>query len=158
MAEQSYFSKMRDKYRDPNFYARISQDELKKNVKKIIKDICYDNLVEADYAYFNQPAIISALVAESGKECYTAGVLMRALQFYSEAGIKKGYQAVPMDLNLEQVLVSNEWATQNSKYNTWATINWCFNNIQINSNLGIDYIRYMLNYITMIDKKYINLL
>ena len=45
MARQSYFAEKRGRNNDPNFFNRVPMEEIRKNVKRIIRDVKYDNRI-----------------------------------------------------------------------------------------------------------------
>ena len=82
MARLSYFAEKRGQNNDPNFFNRVPLDEIRKNVKRIIKDIKFDMIQDQDFNYFHNPQIIQACIAEA-QENYTSCVtICNSLNFY----------------------------------------------------------------------------
>lgn len=126
----SYFSEMRGQRNDPNFFERISIDELRKSVKRIVKDVKYDNIAQADYMYFRNPNILSACKTESYEQWIAASVLVNALNYYINVGLKSGFAMFSTtDVNAEMVRAMNEQLKQNSRCYIWMTIYNIFNAI-----------------------------
>jgi hypothetical protein len=130
MARQSYFAEMRNIKNDPNFFNRMGVDEIKKNVKRIIRDIKFDNIDHRDYMYFTNAHVLTACMDEAHKQYESASVLVNSLNFYINECLKNGH--VPYkttDVNIEHARASNEQLKQNDRCYIWGTIYNLFQSI-----------------------------
>ena len=120
---QSYFSEKRGQNNDPNFFNRIPLDEIRKNVKRIIKDIRFDMIQEQDYIYFHNPQIIQACIAEAQDNYASCIVICNSLNFYINECLNKGIKPFPSSNILEErVRASNEQIVQNMRAKHWDDI------------------------------------
>ncbi len=118
MARQSFFAEKRSN--NPNFFTFMGIDDLRRNVKRIIKDAKMDIISEQDYIYFSNEKVISACISES-KEMYTkAGVTCMALNYYINQILR--YNATPypgMNISEEITIATKEASIQTARYNNW---------------------------------------
>lgn len=149
MARQSYFAEKRGGNVDPNFFNRIALDEIRKNVKRIIKDIRFDMIQEQDYNYFYNPQIIQACIAEA-QENYTSSVtICNSLNFYINECLNKGIKSFPSsNIMEERMYASNEQIRQNTRSKHWYNILQMF----IAISYGADIVTTLMP-IKMIDTK-----
>jgi hypothetical protein len=152
MARQSYFAEKRGQNNDPNFFSRIPLDEIRKNVRRIIKDIRYDLIIEQDYNYFHSQQILQACIAEA-QENYTSSVVVcNSLNFYINECLNRGVKPFPSsNLMEERMYASKEQIVQNARSKNWYNILQMF----IAISYGAD-IRTTLMPIQMIDSKEIS--
>lgn len=120
---QSYFSEKRGQNNDPNFFNRVPLDEIRKNVKRIIKDIRFDMIQDQDYNYFHNPQILQACIAEA-QENYTSCVtICNSLNFYINECLNKGIKTFPSNNIMEErMYASKEQIVQNMRAKHWYTI------------------------------------
>lgn len=148
---QSYFAEKRARDNNPNFFDRVNLDEIRKNVKRIIKDIKFDMILEQDYNYFRHPQVLQACISESQKNYESCSVISNALSFYINEYLRKGITPYPStDVNIERTRAANEQALQNIRANYWYNIWQMF----ISISYGADPIM-ALTPIKMIENKYI---
>jgi hypothetical protein len=130
MARQSFFAEKRSANNNPNFFNNMSVDEIRKSVKRIIRDIKFDNIAEQDYLYFTNEKVLSACLTESYVQYQTASVLVNALNYYIQDGLISGF--VPYrttDINQERALATNEQTKQNDRCYNWLQLYQMFNAI-----------------------------
>lgn len=155
MARLSYFAEKRGQNNDPNFFNRIPLDEIRRNVKRIIRDIKMDNIQDQDYNYFYNSQVIQACIAEADENCMRATIIANSLNFYINESLNKGIKLFPStDINIERFAASNEHTIQNSRSKNWFTIKQIFIGIA-NGCYGND-IRTALLPISMLDKNELN--
>lgn len=151
MARQSYFAEKREQNNDPNFFSRTPLDEIRRNVKRIVRDVKNGIIQPQDYTYFTNRQIQQACIEEAYYQLVTARTISNALNFYFSEGLNRGYKPFPSTNTIEErINVSNAQIAQNAKAKNWETIYVIFLNI---SN-GAD-IMQSLNMITLIDGRQI---
>lgn len=134
MARQSYFAEMRSIKNDPNFFNRMSIDEIRRSVKRIIRDIKSNNIIDQDYLYFSNKNVISACLHESYVQWYSAGVVVNALNYYINDGLNSGYKPFKnTDIRVEMTKASNEQIKQNNRCYVWMSIYGLFYSIYYNN-------------------------
>lgn len=120
---QSYFAEKRGQNMDPNFFNRIPLDEIRKNVKRIIKDIRFDMIQEQDYNYFHNPQILQACIAEAQENYTSSMVICNSLNFYINESLNKGIKSFPStNIMEERIYASKEQIMQNMRVKHWYTI------------------------------------
>lgn len=152
MARLSYFAEKRGQNNDPNFFNRMPIDEIRKNVKRIIKDIRFDLIQEQDYNYFHSQQIVQACISEAQENYTSSMILCNSLNFYINECLNKGIKAFPSSNILEErIYASKEQVVQNMRAKYWNDIL----NIFIAISYGAD-IQTTLMPIKMIDSRDIN--
>ena len=123
MARLSYFAEKRGQNNDPNFFNRMPIDEIRKNVKRIIKDIRFDLIQEQDYNYFHSQQIIQACISEAQENYTSSMILCNSLNFYINECLNKGIKAFPSSNTLEErIYASKEQIVQNMRAKYWNDI------------------------------------
>lgn len=123
MARQSYFAEKRGQNNDPMFFNRVPLEEIKKNVRRIIRDIKYDVIQPQDYNYFYSNQIIQACIAEAQENYASACVLCNALNFYINECLQKGIKPYPsVGITGELMSASAQQILQNSRARNWFNI------------------------------------
>ena len=123
MARLSYFAEKRGQNNDPNFFNRIALDEIRKNVKRIIKDIRFEMIQEQDYNYFHNPQILQACIVEAQENYNSSVILCNSLNFYINECLNRGIKAFPSsNITIERVLASKEQVLQNMRAKYWYDI------------------------------------
>lgn len=127
---QSYFAEKRGQNNNPNFFNFINIDELRKNVKRIVRDIKFGLIQEQDYTYFTNEKILSACLHESYDQYVAACTLVNSLNYYINNGLNGGYKPYPSsDVMSERINASNQQKIQNTRAYTWMNIYKIFNAI-----------------------------
>lgn len=136
MARQSYFAEKRGQNNDPNFFNRIPLDELRKNVKRIIKDIRFDMIQEYDYNYFYSTQVLQACISEAEENYMKCATLCNSLNFYINECLNKGITAYPStNIIVERVRACNEQIAQNMRAKHWYTILQMFKAISYGADI-----------------------
>ena len=149
MARLSYFAEKRGQNNDPNFFNRTSLDEIRKNVRRIIKDISFGLIQEQDYIYFRNSQILQACICEAQESYYTCNINANALNFYINECLNRGIKAFPSDnIMNDRILASREQSLQNMRAKYWYDIWQMFTAI----SYGADIVT-TLKPITMIDPR-----
>ena len=127
MARQSYFAEKRGGNNNPNFFNNIPLDEIRKNVKRIIRDIYYDMIQEQDYNYFHNPTILNACIAEAQENYDNCVVICNSLNFYINECLNRGVKPFPSaNIMDERIRASKEQITQNMRAKYWDDIRRMF--------------------------------
>lgn len=129
MAKQSFFAEQRSGHNDPNFFSRMSIDEIRKSVKRIVRDIKFGNIVDQDFIYFTNPAVIGACVSESYVQFETAHTITNALNYYI-VELRRGNAPYGENFNDQFRSASAEQVKQNYKACIWLYIYNRFLDIQ----------------------------
>lgn len=136
MARLSYFAEKRGQNNDPNFFNRIPLDEIRKNVKRIIKDIRFDMIQEYDYNYFLTTQVIQACIAEAQDNYYTSITICNALNFYINECLNRGIKSFPSsNIMDERIHASKEQIVQNMRAKYWYDIWQMFNAISYGADI-----------------------
>ena len=156
---ESYFGEMRTGYSNPNFFNNIALDVIRRNVKRIVKDIKYDNISDMDYIYFNNERVMSACLEESYNQMRIAHTLNNALHVYLNSFLVHGMGAYPnMDINEEIASISRIKPIQDARHMIWCDIYNRFNYIRNNNITDIGEIKAILSPIREITTAQINIL
>lgn len=117
MGKQSFFAEKRSSNNNPNFFNFMSIEEIRRNVKRIIKDIKFDNIQDNDYIYFNNPKVISACIQECKSQYESAKLIYDALNYY----VSYIYNQCPPSAEKNKILfdASNARGEYNNRYATW---------------------------------------
>ena len=149
MARLSYFAEKRGQNNDPNFFNRVPLDEIRKNVKRIIKDIRFDMIQDQDFNYFHNPQIIQACIAEAQENYISCVTICNSLNFYINECLNKGIKTFPSsNIMEERMYASREQIVQNMRAKHWYSILQMF----IAISYGCDIITTLMP-IKMIDTK-----
>lgn len=137
-ARQSYFAEKRGQNNDPNFFNRISIDEIRKNVRRIIRDIKNDLIQDQDWVYFHNANIRQACIEEAYENYTSAMIICNALNYYINEGLNSGFKPMPScNVQLERIHASKEQVTQNMRAKNWFNIYQMF----LAVNYGADIIQ-----------------
>ena len=120
MARQSFFAEMRSGKNDPNFFKSMKMSELRKNVKRIIIDIKYDNISMIDYSYFQNETIIDACMQECMHQSDKVRATLNALNsYYNDLKNRRYVPYYNFDLFKEMTDVSEKIREFTDKYYLW---------------------------------------
>lgn len=123
MARLSYFSEKRGQNNDPNFFNRVGLDDIKKNVRRIIKDIRFELIQDQDYIYFTNPQIIQACISEAQDSYATSVSISNALNFYISECLDRNIKLYPSsNVMQERMYASREQVLQNMRAKHWYAI------------------------------------
>lgn len=117
MARQSFFAEKRSN--NPNFFTFMGIDEIRRNVKRIIKDVKSDIILEQDYVYFTNDKVLRACIDEAREMYIRAGATCTALNYYLNQILRYGAPYPGMDINEEMTIVTKEASIQNDRYYNW---------------------------------------
>lgn len=77
-----------------NWHNNINEDFLRKNARRIFNDIAQNKMLEQEYYYLTNPAVLNILYKEANDKYLENSVLYRACSFYNQS-IQK-----PLDPNI----------------------------------------------------------
>ena len=130
---QSYFAEKRES--NPMYFNRVTIDEIRKNVRRIIRDVKNNNITDQDMIYFRNTQVIQACLTESYESYIKASVTANAFNFYIHEGINKGVRLFPsIDLNQERMTAATQQSDNNARANIWLQIY----NMFVDINNGAD--------------------
>lgn len=143
----SYFAEERSRNNNPNFFKNMSSSDLRRQVKRIIKDIRNGSIELQDLVYFTQDNIISACITESYAQWKSAETIQNALMYYNSSYLCHASQNQIVGSNnvwIERTNVANELGKFANKANVWNRAYIAFYNIKenimpIQEALGIIY-------------------
>lgn len=117
----SYFAEERGRNNNPNFFVNMRDEDLRRQVKRIIRDMRNCNIEEQDYVYFKNDKIISACLTESYAQWKSAETIKNALSYYFCVPLANGVLPYPTN-NLweERTNASNELGKFTNKANLWS--------------------------------------
>lgn len=105
-----------------NWHNNINEDFLRKNARRIFNDISQNKMLEQEYYYLTNPAVLNILYKEANDKYLENSVLYRACSFYSQS-IQK-----PLDSNIpptvDKVVISKligQYATNTFTYGNMVT-------------------------------------
>ena len=126
---QSYFAEKRES--NPAYFNRVTLDEIRKNVRRIIRDVKNGNITDQDMVYFTNSQVIQACLSEAWDSYIKASVTANAFNFYIHEGINKGVRLFPsIDLNQERMHAAAEQSVNNSRANIWLQLFNMFTDIR----------------------------
>ncbi len=127
--KKSFFQEQRDYYVNANFFNNMDIIVLRNSVKRIIRDIANDIILDRDYVYFTNPRVIQACLQESFEQFQTCQTLRHALSSYRTIILPNHMVSPDIDINLDYILAAEELSKISMKENIWATANKLFNDV-----------------------------
>lgn len=115
----SYFAEERTRNNNPRFYEKLEDRDLRRQVKRIAKDIKNGLIEEQDYIYFKNPKILSACISVAREEWLNATVTAEALSMYLNSPIYSSFSLYNYDINQKRISASNELNRLSVKANVW---------------------------------------
>lgn len=157
----SYFAEERQRNNNPNFFLRMKDEDLRRNVRRIIRDIRNGSIEEQDLIYFKNDKIISACITESYQQFRSAEVIMTSLMMKFKAlnNVPVGTEIIYSDMLMcngtnasniweERSVISNEMGKYSNKMTLW---NLAYKTFMDISN-GYDISQCLYN-LTLVDNK-----
>ena len=133
----SYFAEERSRNNNPNFFKNMSSSDLRRQVKRIIKDIRNGSIELQDLVYFTQDNIISACITESYDQWKSAETIKNALAYYFNVPLANGVLPFPtVNLWEERTIVSNELGKVTNKATLWSIAYRTFLDISNGADIG----------------------
>ena len=133
----SYFAEERGRNNNPNFFVNMRDEDLRRQVKRIVRDMRNSNIEEQDYVYFKNDRIISACITESYDKWKSAETIKNALAYYFNVPLANGVLPFP-NVNLweERTIVSNELGKVTNKATLWSIAYRTFLDISNGADIG----------------------
>lgn len=124
--KRSFFAEQRESNTNPNFVNNMDYNFIRSNVRRIIKDV-YDNLIlDADYVYFKNDNVINACMQESFENFQANQMLRHALTSYRAIILPNRMITPDVNADLDMVLAAAELEKVAARENVWATANKIF--------------------------------
>lgn len=143
---QSYFEEQVMRAHDPMFFKAMLDEDIRRQVPRIVRDIRNCNIPEQYLSYFQQDRILSACLWVSQNQYNDAFIMVKALQHYIEKELTAQKIYANINLNVERQRASNLLSIATNKMLVWDQCCKMFDGIQ----RGYD-IKYMLGYLLMLD-------
>lgn len=150
---KSYFEQQRIQFNDPNFYKRLTDDELRRQVKRIIRDIRNGNITQQDMIYFQNDRIISACICESYEQSRKANIIAEALKYYNMALSTNSIAINNSEINARSAYCANTLNEFSNKATVWYECWKMFDSISKGcdiayalthiSNLNLEWFKYL---------------
>lgn len=127
----SYFAEERSRNNNPNFFNNMKLQDLKNKVKRIVKDIKNQNIIDTDLIYFTNNNVLSALLEVSYVNWTTNLTILNGMNYYFNNALI--YEVTPPgnSLRQEKVNTSNIITTATNKAMLWRTCYEAFENIRM---------------------------
>ena len=134
----SYFTEERLRNNNPNFFVNMRDEDLRRQVKRIIKDMRSNTIEEQDYIYFRNDKIISACLTESYSQWKSAETIKNALAYYFSVPLSNGTVLYPtINLWEDRTNASNELGKFTNKANLWNIAYRTFLDISNGADVGM---------------------
>lgn len=140
----SYFAEEKKRSNDPNFFRKVSDEDLRRQVKRIIKDIRFDKIEEQDYVYFSNEKILSACLYVTSTEYQTAAVIHESLQYYLNSVLGRNCDlSMQQSIALKRQIAANQCNKMNTKHIIWRECYNVFYGMSVGGEIMVlaDYIR-----------------
>ena len=96
--QRSYFEQQSTQANDPNFYRSMTDEDLRRQVRRIVKDIRNCTITQQDMIYFLNDRIRSACVTTSYNEWRKAQAIADGMKYYIDNELSK-YKFSPENNN-----------------------------------------------------------
>ena len=126
----SYFAEIRQSKTDPNYFNREDPDRIRQNVKRILKDVVNDNILDEDYIYFTNSNVLNACLIEAQEQFAINTVTSNALYYYKNSIMTKNLQPFWVNNPQETMIAANEHTKSTQRCNAWACAQDAFMQIQ----------------------------
>lgn len=154
MAKLSYFAEVRIKNNNQNYFNTAPINDIEKSVKRIIRDIIFDNITENDYQYFLNQRLLQVCIKVADTNYRKADIEARALMFYINEILNKNFSPFPsINMDEERNMAIKSQTDMNIKAGYWKMILDVFHNI----SYGYDPIQ-QCTYIKNIDRRFIDII
>lgn len=127
--KKSFFAEQRESNTNPNFINNMDQIFLRNNVKRVLKDVADDIILDEDYIYFTNNNVIQAFCQEAFENYQECQTLRHALTAYRTIILPGGMVTPDVDINQDYVLSAAELAKVSDKENVWAAAYKIFSDI-----------------------------
>ncbi len=144
----SYFADERGRNNNPNFFINMKDEDLRRQVKRIIRDIKNMTIEEQDLNYFKADKILSACLSESYIQFKEAETLLNALTSYVNGPLAFGPLDPRINIWQERNNASNIISKVSNRLIVWRTAYYIFTEIQQGAEIHL-----ALSNILALDKK-----
>ena len=132
--KKSYFAEQREANSNPNFFNNVDPSVLRNNVRRIIRDVADDLIIDTDYIYFKNERVINACIQESYENWQSCQVIARALNAYRSVVLPQRLVGPYVDVQQDMYLATNELSAYSSREAAWCMAN----NIFVDISKGAD--------------------
>ena len=124
--KKSFFAEQRESNTNPNFINNMDQIFIRNNVRRIIKDVSDDIILDADYVYFKSDNVINACIQESYENTQINQTLRHALTAYRTIILPNGMITPDVNRDLDMILAANELQRVTARESVWFAANKIF--------------------------------
>ena len=124
--KKSFFAEQRESNTNPNFINNMDSNFIRNNVRRIIRDVADDLILDADYVYFKSDNIINACIQESYENTQINQMYRHALIAYRSIILPNGMITPDINANLDMILSATELQRVTARESIWATANKIF--------------------------------
>lgn len=134
MARQDYLSELVEKNHNQRFFESAdTMRDFQRNLKRIIKDIAYNNIRKELYVYFSNETVINTCIAECYNQANEASAMANASRIYYYDYLLKGYTPYyNIDRTMEMTIVSNKIVEFGAKAARWSALQKIFMSVKDN--------------------------
>ena len=125
----SYFADERGRNNNPNFFINMKDEDLRRQVKRIIRDIKNMTIEEQDLNYFKADKILSACLSESYIQFKEAETLLNALTSYINGPLAFGPLDPRINIWEERNNASNIISKVSNRLIVWRTAYYIFTEV-----------------------------
>lgn len=152
MARLSYFAEETRRNNNPRFYVNMKQEDLMRQVKRIIRDIKNGIIEENDLKYFTASSIINACINESKNQWDTAKAVLDAFNYYVNGPLMYGPIHPGINIYDQRRIISEEIDKNTKREIVWRNAYILFTSINEYNMYGYD-IHMLLNNFAGLDSK-----
>ena len=126
----SFFENEIKRNNNPNFFNNMKVDELRRNVKKIIRDIHSNLIADNHYQFFTNEKVISACIQEAKYQMDRSRIIYNSLQSERNNMSINNLTSIYCNINMGAGLLTELLNEYGMKTNTWWCIYEAFCNVQ----------------------------
>ena len=127
---KSFFAEQRDSNANPNFINTMDPMTIRSSVRRIIRDVCDDIILDEDYMYFKSNNIINACIQESYDNYIVNQTIRHALESYRTIILPRGMVSPDVDIKQDYFIAAEQLAKVTDRENIWATAFKIFSDIR----------------------------
>ena len=135
----SYFGEIRQRYNDPSYFNNVSNrpdiiEDIRKNVKRIIKDAANGNIIEQDFMYFQSVNLVTICMDVCNENISLINTQVHALQYYINNVLMHNYQPLYVSRQPEHSNAARLFDDCTAKLGIWMASYNAFNGIMRGGN------------------------
>lgn len=130
----SYFGEIRQRYNDPGFFNNNGNrpdviDDIRRNVRRIIKDVANGNIVQEDYMYFQSAILLNICMEVCNENISMLNTETTALTYYINSVLMRNFQPNYVNGQSEHTNAAKLYAEASTKLGIWVAAKNCFEGI-----------------------------